>query len=439
MKNPFVACSILLTLSGPVLAAEQTLLSLRDAIATARRANPTLLASRLALTQAKMNRQVAEKDRGPNLGIQSDLIRSGTGSALNPTAWNSKVTLSQSLFDAHKVEDELSQAALSRDKAEADRDGIDLDLQYEVARAYMEVLRTQALEAASETDVKQAKAQEEIANLRLQGHIGTMLEVLQARSLVAGAEDRRLQAIATMDITRLALESDLGESLGARTPDEKTTFLPLSSSGASMSTLLAVRPELRSLEATRRIQNLTVTQKSRAKLPTLTAYGNVTGSPFAAPTYGATGTALWTLFDSGRLDIQIEQARLDAARASALLDAGKKAATFDLMSDLKALERSQKRIPLTQEQLDAANQALELARLRYGRGVGTSLEMIQAVTTLNQSETAAITARFDEFTALLKMGRAMALPVDSLIAPSPMADLRKSNEDLTEVGLQSRP
>ncbi|MNT92260.1 hypothetical protein D3C72_2335130 [compost metagenome] len=52
--------------------------------------------------------------------------------------------------------------------------------------------------------------------------------------------------------------------------------------------------------------------------------------------------------------------------------------------------------------------------MRFERGVGTNLEMIQALTALNQAQSAAIAARFDGFAAQLKVAQALAMPVEVL-------------------------
>jgi outer membrane protein TolC len=195
-----------------------------------------------------------------------------------------------------------------------------------------------------------------------------------------------------------------------------TAFIPLEVDEASVSAALLKRPELRVLDLNRALQELTALQRSRAKLPTFEAGGNVTASPFGAASYGVTGTLSWPLLDSGRLDGPIDQARLEAGRAAALRDAGRLSAALEIRRAQATLRTSEERVKLADQQRSAATRALQLARLRFERGVGTSLEMLQALTSLNQAQTAAIAAKFDDEAARLKLAQALALPVESLLA-----------------------
>ncbi|HEY9856294.1 MAG TPA: TolC family protein, partial [Stenomitos sp.] len=129
------------------------------------------------------------------------------------------------------------------------------------------------------------------------------------------------------------------------------------------------------------------------------------------------GTLTWKLLDSGRQAAQVDQARLEAERVALTLQARQEAATLDLETARAALLSSEERIRLTRDQLATAQEALHLARLRFEGGVGTSLEVIQALTALNQAQTAAIAARFDQAMAVLKLGQVLATPVAALLAP----------------------
>ncbi|MNY19485.1 Outer membrane efflux protein [compost metagenome] len=263
-------------------------------------------------------------------------------------------------------------------------------------------------------DIQQAKAQLEVARMRLRGGVSTELDVLQVQALVASAEDRRLQAIATLDAAQLAFATLLGQPGQSIRPDAKAILLPLAMAPASASSALTQRPELRALDVGRQLQELIVRQRSRAKLPTIEAAGSLGASPYGGVSYGVTGTMSWNLLDSGRLGAQIQQAEHDAARAAALLDAARLSATLEIQRAQASWHAFQGRTQLTQQQLAAANRALELARMRFERGVGTNLEMIQALTALNQAQSAAIAARFDGFAAQLKVAQALAMPVEVL-------------------------
>ncbi|HEY9899303.1 MAG TPA: TolC family protein [Pantanalinema sp.] len=395
---------------------EDPALSLREAIARARLHHPSLRASRLLLDQAQAAARSAEAEKGPRLTLTSALSGSGQGEKAPQGGWDTKLAVSQPLFDAFKAQDALQLASLLRLKAESDLAASDLALQYDVSRFYLEALRAQAQVSAAQLDIARARSQVGVAKARLRGGAGTELDVLQVEALLASAQDRRLQAQATHEAALNALEALVGQAPQSLRPDPGTALLLVTVDGAGASAALLQRPDLRTLEINRRIQELTAVQRSRAKLPTLEAGGNVGASPFGGASYGVTGTLSWGVFDAGRLDGPIAQARLEAERAAALLEAGRLSAILEIRRAQAALRTSEERVELTGQQQAASARALQLSLLRFERGVGTSLETLQALTSLNQAQSAAIAAKFDDYAARLKLTQALGLPVEAMLA-----------------------
>lgn len=426
MRRSVLVLTALALLWG-VPARAQAALTLDEAIAQARAFSPLLRASRIGLDQADAARRGAEADRWPAINLSSSLSRAGQGSGImtGGNAWNTKLALTQPVFDAWRVDDALDQAAIAREKASFELASADLDLQYEVARAFFDVLRTRALEQAATFDTTQAQAQVDLARTRMRLKVGTQLDVLQAQSVLASARDRHLQSQTAVTTALLRLETDLGAPVQLPLAEPATLAVVPEGHPASPSVALAGRPDLQALEAARRAQEVTARQRSRGMTPSFDAGGNVEQTLAGATNLTVIGTLTWKLLDSGRQSAQVDQARLEADRAAAILQARQQAALLDLASAREALRSSEARIRLTQGQLATAQEALHLAKLRFEGGVGTSLEVIQALTAFNQAQTAAIAARFDRAAAVLKLGQVKAVPVAALLDSGRLAPMER--------------
>ena len=414
---PFLLATALCLSATPAFAAEP--LSLKEAIQTALSRQPSILASRLAVQVAEVSVRQAEANRMPVLSATSGMNHSSAlGLPSNASGINghqTQFTLSQPLYNPQQIGDAHRLAVLAKRSSEAaDRQTV-LTVMYAAASAYAELLMAQDLLSAAKLDVEQAEKQVAIAQEQANGQVGTMYQVLSARSTLAQAHDSYVRALDAIHQARQSLEAALGESLGDRAIDPAITLQSFSAEPEQIAKALENRPDLEGLVISREIKEALAAQAANALLPTVNALG-ISSLPMVGGIQYSLGlTASWAMFDGGRSRIQGEGARLAAEQAQATLEARRLQARHQIMSALHSYRTAQQRVSITQQGLKTAIDTLEISRVRFEAGVGTSLEVINALTSLNSFQISHVQARYGVLRAQLSLAQAMGLSLTELL------------------------
>ncbi|MNX55020.1 Outer membrane efflux protein BepC precursor [compost metagenome] len=418
-----IAVRALLLATGLGLSARATFaaesLSLKGAIQTALAQHPSILASRLMVQVAEVSVRQAESNRMPMLSATSGLSHSSAlglppGSA-GINGYQTQLTVSQPLYNPQQIGDAHRLAVLAARSSEAaDRQTV-LTVAYTTANAYVELLMAQDLLAAAKLDVEQADKQVAIAQEQANGQVGTMYQVLSAQSTLAQAHDSYVRALDAFNQARQSLEAALGESLGDRTIDPAFALQNFSADAEQIARALENRPDLQGLEISREIQEASAEQAAHALLPTMSAVGGSSLPMAGGIQYSLGVTASWAMFDGGRSRMQGEAARLSAEQVQATLEARRLQARHQIMSALQSYRTAQQRVSITQQGLKTAIDTLEISRVRFEAGVGTSLEVINALTSLNSFQVSYVQARYGVIRAQLSLAQAMGISLTELL------------------------
>jgi len=270
--------------------------------------------------------------------------------------------------------------------AEADYKFAQYSLAAAVTRAYFV-----AIEAIQQLDLAQKvfDAVEETARItKVQFDNGlaneqdvslSVSEVASAKDALASAQGGQRDAIRALELLLgryPSAELAVGATL-PKVPDSPRPGLP--------SDLLERRPDLIAAERQVAAAFNRVDQAQAAKLPTVTLTGNLGGSSNglsdllnpANVAWQALGSLAAPLFTGGRLDAQVEAANAEqrAAVASYAQVALSAFSDVETALDLGRVLR-QRQIALI-ESLDASENALRIANLRYGEGEISLLEVLQ--------------------------------------------------------------
>lgn len=394
-------------------------LSLKGAVATALSRQPAILASRLAVRVAEVSVRQAETNRMPVLSASGGL---GHGSALGlPSsapglnAHQTQLTLSQPLYNPQQLVDAHRLASLAQRSSEASERQTRLTVAYATANAYVELLMAQELLVAAKLDVEQADKQVAIAQEQAKGQVGTMYQVLSAQSTLAQAHDAYVRALDGIHQARQSLEASMGESLGDRPIEATFALQDFSIAPEQIALALENRPDLQELQISRGIQEATAEQAAHALLPSVSALGSSSLAMAGGIQYSLGLTASWAMFDGGRSRVQVEGARLAAEQVQASLEARRLQARHQIMSALQSYRTAQQRVSITQQGLKTAIDTLTISQVRFEAGVGTSLEVITALTSLNGFQVSYVQARYGVIRAQLSLAQAMGIPLTELL------------------------
>lgn len=405
-----MALPFLLLAFGASAGAQERFLTLSDAISLATSTHPSIEASRLGIAQAQAAIREAWSGYKPKISLAG-----GVDQGLNTGAARPKLQFNavQPLYDGNRTLLAVRQAELSETSAELERIAVRRRIAYETARAYFAVLQAESLREAARHNVEQAKEQLSLAELRARGQVGTRLEVLQAKGAIATAQDGYLQAVNQVRQSRQTLENLLGHPLDGDL-DRMSALKHVDYVPEQVARALDARPDVGQAILARDVQDVEAAQRSRLTWPTLSAVGDVAmGQEGTRQTVAA--SLSWPFIDGERTAAQVEQARLGIARAEATLAALRREATLEIRLAAETLQLSQDRVKIAQQGLQAAIEGLTLAKVRFAGGVGTGLEVINALSMLSQAQSAYIQGTFAVQTSQLRLAQALGIDAEELI------------------------
>ena len=323
-------------------------------------------------------------------------------------------TLTVPLFTGGRISSGIAAAEARSRGAGAAAVGAEQDLRLAVADAYVNVLRARKALAVADSNVRTLEA--------LVGDIDAMYErelvpkndLLAVQVALADARQNRLRAANAAEIAQAGYNRRLGEPLdrvveltdGIPEPEPLPTDLaPL------VSRAVEHRTELAALgEQAKAYGQLAKVERSRV-LPQVSLSGgyNYVENQFLdddAFTMAGVGVH-WALFDGGQ-----------ARKRAAALDRNRRA-TEEQRADVESLialqvrqawldvGETRQRVGVTADAVDQAEENLRIARERYGAGLGTQTQLLEAETLRVQALGNRDNATLDAALARLRLARAV--------------------------------
>jgi NodT family efflux transporter outer membrane factor (OMF) lipoprotein len=342
--------------------------------------------------------------------IQSD--RASETSRFPLTGLNNPVSLYQGGFDARWELDLFGGLRREREAAEADlaaaglhREALAVSLAAEVASSYFDLRAAQALQQTLVHEIEAAREAGKLVAARVKAGLNPDIDARRAEDEVSRIEARlpAAQADAGLAMRRLGIllgaqsDSLLAELTPMQVLPERTPVLPETLPAG----LLDRRPDLAAAEAELRAAQARIGSAEAAKLPSvglMASFGLLsmtTGKLFNAASrqWNAGPQISLPLLDGGARDAAVEAAR--AQRDARLARWNQLAAESVAEVESAALRRQEAdlRQAALARGLSMQREIVELARLRYERGLTDLTLPLDAVRQLMASESGEIAAR----------------------------------------------
>ncbi|WP_394829244.1 TolC family protein [Pendulispora albinea] len=291
-----------------------------------------------------------------------------------------------------------SAAKVSRDAAAASRDQTELTVERDVTRLYYQVLADEAVLASATKSFDTAEGNRKLVTDRRELGTASELDFQRAETDVAKASQDMATAGQSLVNDRRSLEtlSGIDPEPGAGFPEddlheEAALAVWLGSGGED---LVAVRAAVLDTEAATK-------SRDAAKadwLPTLSAqaqnrFTNATGFAGRSSIYTIQATATWKLDFTLGPGVRAQNAAVDAAKARE--DKTRRAAADAIYQAWNQVRAGIAKARAARAQVGAATLAADLARVRYGSGVATQLEVVQAQRDLFSAEVSRVQADSD--------------------------------------------
>ena len=360
--------------------------------------------------------------------------------------YNTNLLLQQSFFQGGRIVSANQAAARSERAALATRDETRADLAVDAQRIYLGVsLQSRLADIQRRNLVIADERLAQVEQLERSGR-ASRYDVLRARVERANLEPRALQAendrvLAELELKRL-LQIPLAQPVVLSTSLDGTTVQALAAAAAEDRTI-GVRPNVRAAELTASAREAAIRVARADLLPTLNAsftYGYlalpaVNGFPgrLGVSALGLCpnpGTATrpcqnngwfpdrsfnvqlqWPLFDGFRAKGAIDLAQANARVADLQVRQVREQAAIDIARARAELSRAQATFTARAGNVREAEEAFELATLRFGRGVGTQLDVSDAQLALLTARSTEARATFDLYLAVADLARVRAVPI----------------------------
>ena len=395
-------------------------LDLKRCIAIALQRHPSIKSASGNLAASRSRITQARSAYYPQVGWSTEARRirpaGGTsstgGSAANYNQYPTQVDLNQTLFDFGRTPAQVGVRSLEAEAAQADLGNITDRIVFQVAQAYYGVLwAKQNLDAYAQT-VGQFEQHLQSARKFFEVGVKSKIDVTKAEVDLSQARFNLLTAENALKIAGLTLKNALGvpEAPDFEVKDSPLPFTPVISQEQAMQRAFAQRLDLRSATARREAAERAFDLARTGYYPVLNgnaAYG-WSGEEFPLDKEWTIGAGLSIpLFNGFQTRGQIDEARANLVSVRADEELVKQTVRFDIAQAYANLSNARQRLALTEVSLSQAMENRGLAEGRYAAGVGSALEVTDAVVSEVTAKTEAIGAQYDYQIALAGLAKAM--------------------------------
>jgi outer membrane protein len=411
--------SALLSLALASPAAADTL---REALVSTYRTNPTLNAQRENLRGADASVAIARAGGRPQVsgvvGVNRDLTRSGvldTGRSKGPTL-SGGVDLSVPLFQGGRVRNSIEAARTRVEAGRATLRAVEGDVFTLAVAAYMDVIRDRAIVELNESQVRVLLTNLEATRDRFEIGDVTRTDVAQSearlslqRAQLAGAQSR-------LAASEESYRQVIGQAPGALSPPPPLPPLPATPEEA-VSIALVENPDVIAVVRQAAAAGLDVRVAQADRLPTLSGvvsgdYVNTLGgSGNGFPRSGTqTSVGLNTripLYQGGLPSARIRQARAVEGQLLEQVIGTERAVVAATRSAFAAYQAAQRSIQSNEVAVASAALALEGARAERSVGTRTVLDVLNAEQELLNAQVQLVSARRDQYVAGFQLLNAM--------------------------------
>lgn len=404
----------LFALGVSALNAQRTL-TLRQALETAEKLSPDVQLARLRVLEAQATTGITKSAYQPQLSASITgayqtinlqnigLFFPGLSDRMGPfRTFNARPVLTQTVLD-------LSLLSSIKGAKERER-GLAFDVQtardatlLAVLQIYLQIQQAESRLSAANVRLDTARAVLQQAQDFEQSGTASKLDVARADQQVHMEQSAVTQARRDRDVLKVNLLRTIGTEPAEEVSFEPPTLALRPAPDGGLKTALQQRPELRSADSRTAQSALDKQRAERERYPRLGFIGDYgvagVGPDRSLSTYSVGATLTIPLWTGRRIESEIQVARhrieqnKTERRSQELRIAEEvRQSEIEMAAGLETLKSADLAVK-------AAKEALELARLRFGAGIATNLDTIQAQSILAQAEDFSIRTRYDYFLA----------------------------------------
>lgn len=422
MLLPLVA---VMALSQPGMAGAVEL-SLDDSINLALKNNQTVQIAEVNKEKAAWGVKAAKAGKGVTVDFnhtttRSDAPPSWVNAALIPTVadynyFSNRLSANLPLYTGGKLESGIDQAKLSLQGADLNITATKQEIKLSTTTAYFKVLQTRnLLEIAKQTTDDFSG---HLTNVQIMYDTGTIAlpDVLQTKVRLANAQDSLVKTQNNYDLAVYNLNNIMGLPLRSEVQlKEHLTYqkYPISLDD-SIGYALVHRAEIDQAQVNIKIAKDQIKIEQSDKYPTVVLNGT---NAWNDTEFAGTKNSNWTVslsaqfdvFDSGRTDAQIKQAKSGVTIAEKQARQNNDNISLEVSAAYLSMREAEKRIDTSNVAVEEGKLNFDIAKERYSAGLGTNLDVVDAELALAQTKTNYVQALYDYNTSKAQLNKAMGV------------------------------
>lgn len=392
--------------------------TLPEALAAAYSSNPALLSARASLRATDEAVPQALANWRPRVEINGDIARTHTQlstrtePAQTRTPRGAAFEVSQSLFRGLRTEAAIDKAEIDVRAARARLWATEQDTMLAAVRAYVNVVRDQAVLRLRHNNEQVLARQLEATRDRFSVGEITRTDVSQAEARLAGAAADRIQAEGDLKITRASYVNVIGEQPGKLTSPTTLGGLPTSFK-ETMDWARKNHPDVVAAALDEKSTLQTVKSVQGELLPTLNMLGTLSRRFEVQSNVSRQNSAevrlnlTVPLYQKGSVYSRLREAKQNAGRRRLVLEDTRRDIIESATSAWEALVTARARTKSFEAQIDANQIALEGVRREASVGSRTVLDVLDAEQELLNSRVSLVRAKRDEIVAGFELKEAV--------------------------------
>ncbi len=407
-----------LSLAGDAISPGETL-DVSRCIDIALERHPALTGAAGALDASRSRVSQAKAGYYPRIDLSTGYERSrpasGSGSAAQADdEYRGRADLSQTIFDFGRTSGSVKVNSLFAESSRADYEDTSTRVVFNVKQAYYDLLKSRKnKDALAETVLRYEKLLGQAKRFYEAG-IKPRIDVTMSEVDLSRARLDILKAENALRIARIALNNAMGvpdapayevaEDPGA--PDSPLDLETALEKG------LTSRPDLLSAVAQREAAERSVDLARTGYYPILSGSAGYgwTGEEFPLEREWSLGAALtFPLFNGFSTRHRVQEARAGVNIYRGSEELVRQNVRYEIEQAFSNVREARERIALAELLVRHARQNRELAQGRYARGVGSTIEVTDALLAEVDAETEQITALYDYRIAVASLDKAMGV------------------------------
>ncbi|MEG6585092.1 TolC family protein [Dendrosporobacter sp. 1207_IL3150] len=393
-------------------------LSLDESIELALKNNPAIKIAQADKEKASWGINEAKSSKQPSVTLKHTSSRADNGVSAVGNDFSNTVNLSLPIYTGGKTEGLIDQAKTNSQSVDLGLEKTKQQIKLDATSGYFNVLQTRNLLEVSKQSVASLKAH--LKNVQAQYYVGTVAksDVLRSEVELANAEQNLIKAQNAYDLAISSLNNVIGLPLDSEIAikDDLKYTKYNTSLDDSIKYALNNRPDAAQAKLAVDYAKQGVRVANSGNKPTVSFNGNTGWSDKDFPgtednTWSLSVAASWNIFDSGATKAKVKQADFGVNKANEQTKQTLDNIQLEVRQAYLNMNEAEKRIDTSQVAVDKAEEDFKIAQVRYGAGVGTNLDVIDAQLALTQAKTNYIQAMYDYNTSKAKLEKAMGVAV----------------------------